>query len=358
MTKESMEHLNTQTLVGFTEARGNAWTYRKELQGSESNHYPYAIPVADVRRRLFNWEAVSLPIAGNLPMPDGSMASIESAESQGIWRPDYIMPANSCLLGKFKDGYAIHQYGDWLVDELAVLIDDDIAIGSAGLLENGGMAWVQIDLPETITTKHGEKYRVSLLACTSHNGKLSSTFKLVITRVVCDNTLSNALSEGGESFKVKHSKYSDMKITNVRQALGIMFKGADDFEREMEMLMAREVSGTVFTKYLDVTIPIPEKGGRVKTMAEAKRSEYMDLYLNDPRVAPWAGTAWGVLQADNTWRSHFASVHKGTDRGQRNILAAATGKSFDADALCLSTLTALLNGAEVSKLNGKALVSV
>lgn len=355
MSRETSKTLNTQTLIGFAKERGNAWHYRKEDQGAESNHYDFAIPVADVKRRLFNWEAISLPIAGNLPMPDGSTVAIESAASQGIWRPDYATPSNSLLLGKFKDGYAIHQYGDWLVDEVSNLLDDDLVIDSAGLLEGGGMAWVQVGLPETIETKHGEKFRISLLCCTSHNGKLSTTYKLVIQRVVCDNTLSCALGEGGATFKIKHSKFSGMKINSAREALGIVYSGADTFMAELDELVALEVSGKEFVRYLDVTIPIPEKDGRTKTMAERKRADYMTLWATDERVAPWAGTAWGVVQADNTWRSHFATVHKGTDRGQRNIFAAATGKSFEADAQSLKILRAILAGAEVRELVGASL---
>jgi hypothetical protein len=53
MSKETIQWLNTQTLIGMTEKRGNAWHYRAEEQGDEPNHYPLAIPVEDVKRRLF-----------------------------------------------------------------------------------------------------------------------------------------------------------------------------------------------------------------------------------------------------------------------------------------------------------------
>src|SRR6478609_648312 len=67
MSRETMQHLNTQTLIGNTDARGNAWHYRADLQGGESNHYPQAIPVEDVRRRLFNWTAESRRVAVEVP---------------------------------------------------------------------------------------------------------------------------------------------------------------------------------------------------------------------------------------------------------------------------------------------------
>ena len=55
MSAETFESLNKNILVGFTDpqyGRGNAWHYRADLQGDEPNHYPHAIPVDDVLRRL------------------------------------------------------------------------------------------------------------------------------------------------------------------------------------------------------------------------------------------------------------------------------------------------------------------
>jgi hypothetical protein len=55
MSQETSQWLNTRTLIGFTDKRGNAWHYRADEQGTEPNHYPLAIPTEDVRRRLFAW---------------------------------------------------------------------------------------------------------------------------------------------------------------------------------------------------------------------------------------------------------------------------------------------------------------
>ncbi len=49
MSKESLQWLNTNTLIGCTDKRGTAWHWRSEEQGEQSNHYPGAIPVPDVQ---------------------------------------------------------------------------------------------------------------------------------------------------------------------------------------------------------------------------------------------------------------------------------------------------------------------
>jgi hypothetical protein len=65
---------------------------------------------------------------------------------------------------------------------------------------------------------------------------------------------------------------------------------------------------------MDLVIPLPEDAGRAMTIAENKRNEILNLYRDDARSAPWNGTAFGVLQAFNTWNHHFATVKKGVPR--------------------------------------------
>ncbi len=59
-------------------------------------------------------------------------------------------------------------------------------------------------------------------------------------------------------------------------------------------------------------------------MADRKRDGLQRLYRHDQRVAPWAGTAHGVLKAVNTYEHHEATV-RGAERGERNMLKTVTG---------------------------------
>ncbi len=63
MSNESVEWLNRNVLIGFTEKRGTAWHYRRSSQGAEPNHYVGGIPATDVERRLFFWEPEEWPLA-------------------------------------------------------------------------------------------------------------------------------------------------------------------------------------------------------------------------------------------------------------------------------------------------------
>ena len=328
MSKETMEWLNQNTLVGFTEKRGNAWHYRQNSQDAESNHYARAIPVEDVYRRLFSWDAVSaIPW---FEMPDGTLVQDETR--QYIVRSDTREP-----LGIFGTGYQPHPYKDWLVKNVESILDADLSIGSAGLLKNGAVAWVQVEMEETVEVA-GVEFRPFLTAATSFDGSLASTYLTGAQVVVCDNTLSTALGAAESVLKVKHSRNSVGKIGDVREALGIVHTAADDFIAQVEMLTAREVSDKQWAEFVTAyTAPSNPESKSGATIAERRAGELAYLWNADERVKPWAGTAYGVVQAVNT-HAHHVAVVRGAGRAERNMERMVQGKW---DALDRNTLALL-----------------
>src|SRR5262249_44524688 len=158
------------------------------------------------------------------------------------------------------------------------------SIGSAGLLKGGAIAWVSVEVPDTITTPEGVTFRPNLLACTSFDGSLATTYKRVVTNVVCDNTMSAALGERGEQVKVKHSAHSLNRVPEVREALSIVYTIADDFAAEVATLTSIEVTDRQWAAFLDAFAPVPEEKGRARTIAETKRETMAKLWNTDQRV--------------------------------------------------------------------------
>ena len=348
MSRETIEHLNQNTLIGFTDKRGMAWHYRADAQGAEPNHYPLAVPIADVRRRLFHWEALSRPVSVSLPATldtaDGVDADGAFVRSQVIDGKQAIVRSDTGhVMGIFAEGYSIHQYDEWLLGTVGTILDDQLSIGSAGLLKGGAVAWVSVEVPDTITTPEGVTFRPNLLACTSMDGSLATTFKRVVTNTVCDNTMAAALGEAGQVYKVKHSRYSKAKITQAREALAVVHTIADDFAAEVAALCAVTVTPQDWKKFLEAFAPIDplETKGRSLTMAENKRETLNKLYRWDERVSPWAGTAYGVLQAVNTY-THHEGIVRNADRAERNMLRAVTGGVDKLDTETLATLNKVL----------------
>lgn len=121
---------------------------------------------------------------------------------------------------------------------------------------------------------------------------------------------------------------------------------AEEFAAEVKTLCETTVTDSQWSQFLDAHIPfVDDKGdkltGRSLTIAHNKRSTINKLYRLDLRVAPWAGTAHGVLQAVNTYEHHENAV-RGGDRGERNMLRTVSGEFGNIDRSTWATLSKIL----------------
>lgn len=351
MSRETSKWLNTNTLIGMTEQRGNAWHYRAADQGDEPNHYFGPIPVADVERRLFSWDAVKAPVFVGLPATIDTATTMDDNGNPIAMQQD---PARTAIVNGstghvFKyagEGYEIHQYREWLLGTVSNLLGDTLVITSAGLLRDGGQAWVEVSVPETLhDSVTGFDYRTNLLAFTSHDSSLATTYGRTITATVCDNTMSIAAGEmGSQKAKVKHSKRSALKLDDARNRLAILEQTSDEFLTELHELASWKVTDKQWFAFLDEFKPVPEADGRSKSIILRERDELVDMYRRDERASQWRGTAFGVMQAVNTWAHHVATV-KNVSRADRNAEGAITGRFAKLDTEVLNTLTTVLANA-------------
>lgn len=328
MSRETTQWLNTNTLIGFGH---KAWHFSSDSQGDEGNHYLGAIPAGDVARRLFGWEAVEVDLGGQLVfLPNGVPAVFagQKAVAHGVTGEVFRV---------FQDGYRIHQHSV-LLDWCEQITDGTVGISSAGILSGGAVAWVSVSLADTTVTPEGVEFLPYLMLFGSHNGKFATGAKRVITNVVCDNTMGTAMGEkaGGE-YRVKHTRNSGLRITDAREALGIIMASGDAFSAQVKALCETTVTDAQWFAFLDVVAPVPALPGRGRTLAVAKQEDLRELWVRDNRVEPWRNTAYGVVQAMNTYTHHVQTVRCAL-RPERNLLGVLSG---DFDALDTGTLATL-----------------
>ena len=334
MSRESLAFLNANTLIGFTDKRGRAWHYRESLQGDEPNHYVGAIPVEDVRRRLFGWEPVEAMSAAIVMTAGGVETIVDDTRKQ------IVHPETGAVLGVFKAGYRVHGYDEWLVRNVeAILDDDELRVGSAGLLRGGAQGWVQIETEATRSVE-GVEHRPFLTAATSMDGSIATTYGVGTQVVVCDNTLSVALGAFRSSVKVRHSSKSLGRLGDVRDALQLVLGAGDAFAAQVRELTAEAVTDARFERFLTALTETKTDSKRAQTLAEAKREALRRLWRTDERVAPWRGTAWGVVSAVNTYVQHEAPI-RGADRVTRNAEFMVHGRYNSLDAGTVELLAAV-----------------
>jgi phage/plasmid-like protein (TIGR03299 family) len=220
-----------------------------------------------------------------------------------------------------------------------------LPVGSAGLLRDGAVAWVQAELPENVDTAAGVQFRPNLLNTTSFDGSVRTTFKRTFTIVVCDNTYRMAMGEKGAEFAVSHTRNSIQRLEGAGDALGLLEESAAAFTTHIMDLTEQAVTNRQWARFLDRWVPNTNPKGQKLTGAAAatatkKRDTLQRLWVKDPRVSPWRNTAFGVAQAINTFTHH--ETRAVGDRGERNTMSTILGDTARVDAQARKILLEVL----------------
>lgn len=351
MSAETTEWLNTYTLQSRA-----VWHTSSKIQQllDKPTVYDGPIPVADVKGRLFNWEPVMVdapPVPFTLIDDDGvGEYMIPSPNRKAIGRPPHALSPDDPgeVFTYAALGYKAHGYSEALVDNVEAILDDSsLMVVSAGLLRGGAVAWMQVSVPEDTSTPEGVTFRPYMLAATSLDKSLATTYKTGFRVAVCDNTLSAAIAECSPTYKIRHSSGSDLKIAEARSDLQIQFQeNTDAFSAAIADLNATTVTDAQFDRFLESIAPTTDKDGlktgAAATRAKNKQDEIRSLYRSDPRCEPWKGTAFGVIQTMNTYGQHVVALRDGTDRDERNMEHDVFGRIDKSDVATLDALTAVL----------------
>jgi phage/plasmid-like protein (TIGR03299 family) len=321
--------------------------------------YAGPIPVAEVERRLFNWEAISVPTGNFIPCDPDSIGSVMiegeyfmpkiTPGAQGFVRSD-----DHSELGRHGKGYRGHGYNERLVRNVGNIVGDQLSINSALTLKNGAQAAVEVALAEWMHDgESGVAFWPILLAQTSFDGSISTTYSAACKMAACDNMyqgMQTAAKAAGRQFKVRHTvnSLSADKLSGVRQALHIMERAADGMTEFLHTLTPVKVSRTQWLKVMDIIEP-PASVDSSKvalTKADNRRQQLDATYTNDPMVAQWSGTAFGVVQAVNTYEHHYRNV-RGASRIERVYDRAIRDDFAKADGDTLAALATVLDMPEL-----------
>lgn len=371
MSYHTSSYLNSgNIMIGNTQNNGNAWWFRRDLENADKpSHYEGFLPLELVKSRLFGWSAwESYELIARFRDPvSGEVYEVPAKSFKAIGREDWIVngvpedeeAGADAILHVQGDSYGTHQLKEIFITNLAEIVGgaDQLGIESAMLLKWGRIASMTISIPQNLhNDASGLDFRPQLIASTSFNSSLPTSYTRAYGIPVCDNTLNYELMRAGDSqkFVIKHTKNSVSKLAGAAEALGLLTQQADDMDAELTRMVNREVSGEQFNKWLNLIVPIPELKETVKviksiqgedvsipkvntngqTIAINKQSKLLDMWAKDPRVAPWSGTQFGVLQLWNTFQQHESKLvgAKALDgnrlqaRVENNMMKTLSGK--------------------------------
>lgn len=201
---------------------------------------------------------------------------------------------------------------------------------SAGSIKDGRVVFGSLALPRDIVLDSAganDVTKLYLLVTTSHDGSASIQAMTTPVRVVCQNTLNVALNGATQSFKIRHTQSLEGRVAQARQALGMSFAYADEFEKQAQALYAQAITDKQFNDLVLELYPKPEVGSAkvAFTKWENKVITISDLYFSSPTVETVKGTKWGAFNALTERLDYFRHARNGTNEG---VMAGASG--FDA----------------------------
>jgi phage/plasmid-like protein (TIGR03299 family) len=243
---------------------------------------------------------------------------------------------SNAVLSIMKDSYHPIQNGEAFEFFDTVVGDGQAVYDTAGALHGGRRVWIMARLPKALFIA-GDELERNILLVTSHDG--SSTLKMmhVTTRVVCQNTLSIALSNAQHSISILHRGNYKARVAEAQRALQISYGYFDQLGLLIGELAKAKFAGSEMTAFSEKLLPIAE--GEKSPRTEKARGEIVDLFKRG--TGNRGKTRWDALNAVTEYVDHRRTYGK-TQLGSKDETRFAStlfGSGAELKSRAVSLLT-------------------
>lgn len=214
---------------------------------------------------------------------------------------------------------------------------------SAGALGNGATIWCAVRVPRADIAVNGEdKSESYLVFTTAHDGSMAHTAALSSVRVVCRNTLRQALSTNTGILRIKHTKNANARFEDAKRTMDGVVMDAKRLEAKLQMLATRRITRESLTAVMDRLFPKPEGKDQNTTRRENILSDVLALYeSNDNNAFPAIrGTAYNLLNAVTEYTDHYRTARitdarqgYSVDQARAENAVVGTGERLKTQAL-------------------------
>jgi phage/plasmid-like protein (TIGR03299 family) len=199
---------------------------------------------------------------------------------------------------------------------------------TAGALGNGERVWVLAKLNNPIDIK-GDLTDKYLLLSNSHNGKSAVKIKFTPIRVVCNNTLTWALSKN-RNYNIKHDSQLELNIGKAKKLFSSITSEYADIEKTFRTLAETEVDEKRLDEYLNAVYPEPTKPEDTKRLpdwekrverSKRDRAHCVAIFQNAERqpVRELQNTLWTAYNAVTDYVDHYSGRTVNTDAHLNSI---------------------------------------
>ena len=191
---------------------------------------------------------------------------------------------------------------------------DDAVYHTAGILGMGEKIWLLAKLPDYIRIgKKGDPIEKFVLLYNSHDGSSKIRVKLTPIRVVCNNTLTAALSGSDQEIQIKHTAAATEKLKEAHKVLELTNQLYRELDYIFNRMSLRKVTSQQLLDYVKTLVPDnPE--AESKTRTENIRNHILSLHDDTKEAAMHKGTLFGAFNAVTELVDHYSTSNNESKR--------------------------------------------
>jgi phage/plasmid-like protein (TIGR03299 family) len=252
----------------------------------------------------------------------------QKVSAWGVIRTD-----NGAFLGPVGERYEPidHMEGFALLDHVIGQVNGAHYV-TAGALGAGETVWGLIDMNLASGINGTEDVANNyLLFRTGHTGNFTFSLQGTRTRVVCQNTLMMALSEGRNVFTIKHTKNFSNRMNEAKVVIDQLRGKVKSVDEMMNHLATKVIERENMVNILDELFPVSDDAtGERSTRSKNNIAKILELFeYNDGNAIPQIrGTAYNLLNACTEYVDHFRSVKGNTIRSRAESSMFGSGNVF------------------------------
>lgn len=267
-----------------------------------------------------DWRVAKMPLA--IAAGNGDVSGLPAEGAFGVFRTDRW----ECLATCGPD-YTCLQNREIFQQFQPFLDCRELSFESAGSLDGGKRVYVQARLAvEDADIGGGDKVSPMLLIASSHDGSLATRVGFTPIRVVCNNTLSAAVSRGG-LLRIKHTRGQHDAIAAVMETVDVARQQFVANCEQYRRLIRVGISKADLSRYVKQVLGMPE-GKERRDFSKRVLNQFdriCHLALHGRGQSASELTLWSAYNGVTEWTSHFRQ--KSREDRQKSVWFGASAST-------------------------------
>ena len=208
------------------------------------------------------------------------------------------------VLGIVGSRYEPIQNKDAFTTFDALVGEGEAIYHTAGALGKGECIWLLAKLPDYIRVNGNDLVEKYLLLVNSHDGTSTVRVKLTPIRVICENTLSLALSGAEQEVHVRHTLNAKEKLKEAHEILGLTNKLYMQLDAIFNRMNETKVEHETLTEYVK-TVFLENPESKDRSWVKKVHDTVFELVESGEGVELSKGTLWGAYNAVTEYVDHY-----------------------------------------------------